>query len=87
MGKIAISGPYPNPTSSEVEFRIVVPDKVAGSFTVYDAGGRMLWKSQEILERGYNRVILRIKFNPGVYFVVVDLQGKDIVRRKLLLMR
>ena len=87
MGKIGISGPYPNPTSSEVEFRIVVPDKVAGSFSVYDAGGRLLWKSQEILERGYNRVILRIKFNPGVYFVVVDLQGKDIVRRKLLLMR
>ena len=86
-GEILMSGPYPNPASSEVEFSITVPDKIASLFSIYDVRGRLLWKSKEFLQRGYNRIILNVRLSPGIYFVVVDVPGNGAIRRKLVIMR
>ena len=66
------TGIYPNPAVKELNVVLEFPGKIPVRFTIYDAQGRLMQKTEIIAPAGLNRTVLNVDaLSSGVYFLNV----------------
>lgn len=64
------TGIYPNPTEKELNVVLEFPGKIPVTFTIYDAQGRLMQKTEIIAPAGLSRTVLNVEaLSSGVYFL------------------
>ncbi|MBN1340002.1 MAG: T9SS type A sorting domain-containing protein [Bacteroidales bacterium] len=80
---------FPNPFEDELQIEMCLTEKSVVSFEIYNTGGKKLHRSEKHLYGpGTQQVILTASqtgiVQPGLYFLTVDIDGKDFKTIKML---
>lgn len=78
---------FPNPASSFINFQISSKSNSKVDLNIYDINGKNVLTKKTIIKEGENMIKLDLTdnsgniFEPGVYFCVFNIDGKNITRK------
>jgi len=80
-----VNGLFPNPASGETTIKFQLPKSGNVSHSIYDALGKNVYSKITDSKKGNNSLTIPIKnLNSGVYFYVVEFEGKTKTKKLIV---
>lgn len=89
-GRLWLGAVVPNPTSGTATLRYELPAPAHVRVAVFDVAGRIVHEDQRTMQAGRHAFALDlpgVRKAPGVYFVIMDVDGRRVGTRRLVLRR